>query len=718
MPHPSQSQPKKGLSRRHFLALLGVGGGALALGVYVGLPAARLRVGQLITENDSQPAGDPPPPTAWFELLPDNRVRLHLSKTEMGQGAHTALAQIAAEDLGVAWEQLEVVQASTHRLNDAAGTGNSQSVRQLYGPLREAAATFREMLVRAAAAQWGVAATALTVAAGVVRAPTGASRTYAELAARMTEWTLPEDFIPTLKPVSDFKFIGQSLGRVDIPAKATGQAQFGYDVRLPNMHYGAVARPPQFGARIANVDASRAQTFAGVVNVVTADNFAGVVAKTRAQAQGAAFALNITWQGGQNLQQSAIDTLTRVRDGAGVVVQSEGQVQFGSNAIRAEYRTPMAAHAHLEPQAAVADVRPDKVVVYCSTQAPTLVRSDVARVLGRKEDEVEVHGTYLGGGFGRRLNVEVAVEAARLSQAAGVPVHVGWTREEDFRQSYVRPPTHHVLTGALENGRITHLEHQQASGDVLFSVFPWFVSDLIGADFGAYRGAVVRYDGIPNRRTRAERLQMPIKTSFWRGLGLLANIFAVESFMDELAHAAGQDSLAFRLAHLGDTPLNRRIRAVLTELGVHANWGRPPAGRAHGLAMCVDAGTVVGLVAEVSVTGNDWRVHHLTSVVDAGLVINPDGAAAQTEGGLLMGLSSVRHEALTIQDGQFVPSNFDQYPMLRHSEAPSITVKFIQGDDQPHGMGEPPIGPIGAAVANALFSLTGQRLRELPLRLQ
>lgn len=717
MNRDSSPKNKKGLTRRHFLALMGAGGGALALGLYVGVPAFRLGVGRLITENDSQPAGNPPPPTAWFEVLPTNRVRLHLSKTEMGQGAHTALAQIAAEDLGVTWEQLDVVQAVTSRLNDAAGTGNSQSVRQLYGPLREAAATFREMLVRAAATQLGVAATALTVEAGVVRAPTGASRTYAELTAGSATWQLPENFTPVLKPVREFKFIGQALGRVDIPAKATGQAQFGYDVRLPNMHYGAVARPPQFGARLASVDTSRAESFAGVVKVVTADNFAGVVAKTRAQAQGAAFALNVTWQGGQNLQQSDIDALTRVREGAGVVVQSEGQVQLAGNTVRAEYRTPMAAHAHLEPQAAVVDVRPDKVLVYCSTQAPTLVRRDVAKVLGRKEEDVDVQATYLGGGFGRRLNVEVAVEAARLAQAAGVPVHVGWTREEDFRQSYVRPPTHHVLTGALENGRITHLEHQQASGDVLFSIFPWFVGDLLGADFGAYRGAVLRYDGIPNRRTLAERIKLPIKTSFWRGLGLLANIFAVESFMDELAHAAGQDPLAFRLAHLGDSPLNRRIRAVLTELGAQANWGRPPAGRAHGLAMCVDAGTVVGLVAEVSVTGQTWRVHHLTSVVDAGLVINPDGAAAQTEGGLLMGLSSVKHEALTIKDGQFVPSNFDQYPMLRHSEAPSITVKFIQGDDQPHGMGEPPIGPIGAAVANALFSLTGQRLRDLPLRL-
>jgi isoquinoline 1-oxidoreductase beta subunit len=325
----------------------------------------------------------------------------------------------------------------------------------------------------------------------------------------------------------------------------------------------------------------------------------------------------------------------------------------------------------------------------------------------------------LGGGFGRRTVSDVAVEAARLSAAAGRPVHVGWNRRDEFQNGFLRPPTHHVLRGALDTtGNILALEHQQASGDVFFQFMPGFVPPIMGADFAAWRGARTQY-GIPHRRTTAQRVDLwPLRTGFWRGLGLLANTFAVESFMDELAHAAGIDPLTLRLSHLPEGELGERYRVVLETLAEKSGWGNPaPTGRARGLACCVDVNTVVGQVAEVSVDDGAIRVHHVTSVVDCGLVVNPNIAAQQTEGAITMGLSSTLLEAVTLTGGEIVATNFNEYPLLTVDMAPEIDVTFVGSGPAPLGMGEPPIGPIAAAVANAVFALTGQRLRELPLKL-
>ncbi len=718
----SATPPRKWkFSRRKLLIGLGVTGGALAVGLPLSLPFARLKIAGML-DSASAPAGTmPKDPFVWFEVTPQNRVRLYLPKAEMGQGVHTALAQIAAEELRPAWEQLEVLNASTARGFDMGtmSVGGSVVVSSLYNPLRAAGAALRLMLQEEGARQLGVAPEQLTVAGGVVAATADPSKalTFGQIvSAKQGAWVASKQE-PQLREPAQFEFIGKPMPRVDFAAKITGAAQYGLDMRLPNMAYGAVARAPRIGAKLLSAAPGTARSQPGVVAVVATTEFAGVAAETRAQAIAALDALQLEWSEGDVVEQAAMEALVTVQPGAGTVLQSAGSVAAplaAANALRAEYRTPFAAHAQLEPQAALAHVLPDKVLVWCSTQSPGSLRADVAKAVGRKAAEVEVTATYLGGSFGRKLNVDVALDAARLSAAALRPVAVSYTRAEEFQHGFFRPPTQHVLQGALDGaGRIVAMSHAQASGNV----FPALVGRLLGADFGAYRGGLLRYN-IPNRQVTSQPVALPVPTGFWRGLGLLANVFAVESFMDELALSAGVDALQFRLQHLPQDKLGERFRAVLLAAAERAGWGTAlPAGRARGLACSWDAGTVVAQVAEVSVQGARVQVQRFTSAVDCGVLVNPDIAAAQTEGSIMMGLSSTLLEEITFSGGQAQATNFDRYPLLRLADAPLVETVFLQGDDVPHGMGEPPLGPVAAAVANAVFALTGQRLRSLPLKL-
>ena len=718
----AQGKRRWRVSRRGFLIGTGVAGVGLALGWRYGLPEARLAIADRL-ETAGAPGSTEGPVTSWFEVGPDNAMLLYLPKVEMGQGVHTALAQIAAEELEVPFESVRVVSASTSRgISDGFGTGASNTVSTLFTPLREAAATMREMLRAKAAEKWGVEVEGVVAMDGRFFQQTDPDKTvtYAEVVEGVGDWDVPND-APDLKAVQDFRYIGKALKRVDFLEKLTGRAVYGYDVRVPGMLYGAVARPPTLGATLLSAAEGSAREQPGVVNVVLQDGFAGVVAKTRAQAYAGVAALDLAWQEGPPLQQADIDALVRVSDDGGVVIQREGRTRANlgkGTLIEAEYRSPMAAHAHLEPQAAMVDVTPDKVTALVSTQSPGLVRDELVKLLGREKDAVEVTATYLGGGFGRRLNVEVAREAARLSQAVGAPVHVGWNRTEEFRDGYVRPPTHNRLRGSLDDGNILAVEHVQSSGDVAFPFFPNFLVVLFGADFGAWRGSRFHYDGIANRRVVSQRAQLPVKTGWWRGLGLLCNTFAVESFMDELADKAGIDALEFRLRHLTDSEHGVRMKAVLNAAADRAGWHTPPPeGRAYGIACSTDVQTVCAQVAEVSVQNGKVRVHKVTAAIDPGFVVNPDGVKAQTQGAIVMGLSSTLLERLSVKDSQFEPSNFDKYPLLTMKETPDIEVVVMQSGDEPFGVGEPPLGPVAAAVTNAVFALTGQRLRTLPLEL-
>ncbi len=438
--------------------------------------------------------------------------------------------------------------------------------------------------------------------------------------------------------------------------------------------------------------------------------------------QAGAARIQAEWDTGHLWQQEEMEAIVTVGEGNGIVIQDVGNAPRLLNeetTVAAEYRTPFAIHTPLEAQAALADVQPGQVRVWCSTQGQGFVRSEVAKALGVDEKIVEVIPTYLGGGYGRKAGWEVAIEAAKLSQAAGVPVHVGWSRAEEMRYGYFRPLTHHKLYGRVDSsGNLLAIEHRQASGDVAFGFLPPFMSTVMGADFGAYRGATICYDA-PNKRTVAYRRELPLRTGWWRGLGLLPNTFAVESFIDELAHAAGVDPLDFRLRNLKDEGDSGRLKKVLQAAAELGEWGKPaPAGRARGLAATIDVGTPVAMVAEVSLdaaTGK-IRVHKIAAAMDCGLVINPDGAIAQVEGNVMWGVGSALIEEMTVKDGQVTATNFDRYPLLTIKEAPEVSVVLLEaGDGKPRGVGEPPIGPVAPAIANAFFALTGKRLRQLPM---
>jgi isoquinoline 1-oxidoreductase beta subunit len=720
----STPKPKRWrISRRGFLIGAGTTGAALALGWIVGLPRLRLALSDVAegTEKAFSRGAPKAAPTQWFIINPDNSVELHIQKIEMGQGIHTALGQIAADELDIPWENLRVVAATTgSAVDDPNGTGNSESVVSHYLPLRNAAATLRDMLRADVATKWGVEASTLIISDGVI-SHNDKSITFGEVVAQhQGEWQVPEGE-PTLKSADQFRYIGQPQARVDLPDKIIGKAGYGHDMRLPNMLWGVVARPTQIGATIASVDPKDAASMPGVVSVIVEDQFVAVAAENKSQAATALGAMQITWNTPQPLlQQADIDRATTVQSGSGVVIQTEGEVDWSSDGvIRREFRTPMAVHAHLEPQAALVDVKADSVEAWVSTQVPVGLHDAIAGALGRDKAQVKVHPVYLGGGFGRRLEPNLGVEAARLSQAAGRPVYVSWNRAEEFRNGFVRPPTHHVMQGKVSaDGTIEAIEHHFASGDVLLTIFPPAVGTLLGWDIGAARGAKLYYTATQGKRTIGQRVALPVATSFWRGLGLLANGFAIESLIDEMAHTVGMDPLAFRLKNLPDTRFGQRMKRTLQAAADAAGWGTPlPAGRARGLACSADAGTCVAQVAEISIVDNQIRVHHVYAAVDAGLVINPTGVQTQTEGGIVMGIGSTLIEQLTVVDGAFSAFNFDKYPLLRNSQSPDITVVITGGEDDPGGMGEPPIGPVAGAVANAVFALTGQRLTSLPLQL-
>jgi len=546
---------------------------------------------------------------------------------------------------------------------------------------------------------------------------------FSSLAGAVTSWDLPEGEALQLKATDEFTVVGQPVERIDIPDKVTGQAVYGYDVRVPNMLYGAVARPPTLEAKLVGASAGEAAAMEGVEEILidVENGFAGVAASSRSAAWSAVKAMETEWDEGHLWQQEEIEALIEPAGEGGITIQREGNaagVLGRETAITATYRSPFAVQAPLEAPAALADVQDGQVTVWVSTQSHERAKGLIAEELGMEADTVRVVPTYLGGGFGAKLDTGVAVEAARLSKAAGAPVHVGWDRTEAMLHGYLRPPTKSVLSGALDgNGRIVAMEHRQGSSDVAFSFMPEFMEVVLGADFGATVGARIDYD-VPNRTVTAWRKTLPVWTGWWRGLGLFANTFAVESFVDELAAAAGADPLQFRLDHLPDSPAGGRKRAVLETVAELSGWGTaPPESRARGVA-CFGSNTVVAQVAEVSVDeeSGEVTVHRMDCAVDCGLVVNPDGAKAQIEGNVMWGVGSTLIEQAYVKDGQLELSNFESYPLLTMRGAPDVRSVLVDtGIDTPYGMGEPPIGPVGAAIGNAFTAATGRRVRTLPM---
>jgi isoquinoline 1-oxidoreductase beta subunit len=732
---PHTPSASKRNSRRVFL--ITAGAGVLAVGLAGKLGWDFLRKNAVaFAESVTPPANVPDEPFTWFEIHADNRFVFYSPKIEMGQGIHSTLAQIAADELEADWSRASVVQADTARgfSPDAQFTGGSFSVSTLYLPIREAAAVARETLKSEAAARFGCLPSDISARNGVLTNTKNPeeSITFGEIIAQKKgAWRLVHN--ASLKDASEFRLIGKEIPRLDFLDKVTGRAVYGLDARMPNMLFGAVVRPPRYGARLLSANAEKAAALEGVVKVVIEpqQNFAGVVATRRSIARAAAALVECDWEGGMTESQPDIDRLLSVeafRESAGndVEIQESGKaVKERSVAdIVAEYKTATAAHAHLEPQAALADVRSDGVTIICSTQMPDIVRRIVAEALNIDKETILVKPVFAGGGFGRKGAHDVGVEAALLSRAVARPVHLGWTREEDMQYGYYRPPTYHRLRGSIDgNGRVRLFEHEIASGDVILGFVAvsggkWAgrLADAFGIDPGAMTGALFEYD-IEHSRVVSRRVKLPFLTASWRGLGLLPNTFARESFMDELACAAGADPIEFRLRHLPDTPLGVRYKNALKRVREISNWGAPPdkdRPTAKGAAFCLHSGTVAAQVAEVAVEDGALKVLRVWAAVDPGFAVNPDGARAQIQGAIVMGLSSVFHEKITFHEGLAAERNFHQYRLLSIAETPDIHVELLTSSDTPSGMGEVGVGPIAAAVGNALFALTGKRIRELP----
>ena len=720
----SESKPKKKFSRRKFIVRSAVGVGVLLGSGYLTRSIWRRSLASLANSAEAPFMGDTETPPLWFEVRADNQIILYSPKVEMGQGTFTGLAQIAADELEVDISQIKVVHAPTSSGNiDGLSTGGSTSINSLWQPLRELAATMREMLKNEAAKMLGTTAAELTVKDGVISG-NGKSLTYGDVAKEVQEWDIPD--VPPLKDIKTYKYVGKPVPRVDLRDKVMGAPIFGMDATMPGMLYGAVVRPSSIGAKYVSADTSEAEKMPGVVKIVKEADFVGVIANSRMEAEKAKSGIKVTWDIGKNWQSEDIEEMIRVGKGDPVVIQKKGGsrriLDNEEGVITAEFKSPIGAHAQLEPNGALAFVEGDKATVMISTQVVSITRTEVAGRLGLAEENVNIIPTFLGGGFGRRLHTPNAMQAAVLSKAVGKPVKCFFDRKEEFQNDTFRPPTHHVLKAKLgENGLIKAIEHNLSSGDVMFGspLFPGIAEPILGADVGAWRGGMIQYGKIPNFRAISWRVKLPFATSWWRSLGLLANTFAIESFMDELAIKAGKDPVQFRLDQIQEDEAGYRLKEVIKAAAQKAGWkDGVQNGRAMGFAASTDAGTPCAHVAEVSIEEGAIKVHKVTCAIDPGLAVNPDQVRAQCEGSIVMGLSAAMYEKMTVKDGELSPTIYGPYRMALMKDAPKeIDVVILENADAPGAVGEPPLGPIGAAIANAVFRLTGQRLREMPFEL-
>jgi isoquinoline 1-oxidoreductase beta subunit len=702
------------LQRRSFIKLSAATGGALFFGL------------RLTGCSDDDGTADPGPLTesdlnAYVRIASDDTVTLYISRSDMGQGVLTALPMILAEELEADWSKVR----SAHAIASEAkygfqGTGGSASVRTDYEPLRQTGAAAREMLIAAAAMQWGVPASECRAENGEVIHEAGEMRArYGELAELAATMEPPAE--PTLKDRSDFRLIGKSTKSLNAREKAEGTAEFGIDVKIPDMLVALVAHSPVIGGTVASFDDVAARLVPGVRDVVQIPSGVAVLGDHYWAALKGREALEIVWDDGPNkaiTTASMRDTMLAAVD-QGVVVATEGTAEevlaaaLPDKVIEAVYELPYLAHATMEPLNCVADVRSDSVELWTGHQFQTLAGQTAAQIAGVMPDKVTLHVPLLGGGFGRRAGLDFLSDAVATSKAAGKPVKLLYTREDDTCAAYYRPSSYNLLRGSVdENGLPNAWLHKIVTpGMPMF--FPWPDPNV---DPSAIEGAADAPYGIPNKLVTYKNPGLPIPVFFWRSVGHSINGFIVESFVDELAALGGKDPLALRLQLLTEHP--RHVRA-LERVADLSGWDTtPPAGTARGIAVHESFGTIVAQVAEVSVEAdNKVRVHRVSVAVDCGEVINPINVVAQVESSIAYGLTAALYSEITLEGGRPMQSNFHDYPVLRMQDMPKVDVEIIAEGDPIGGMGEPALPPLAPAVCNALFTLTGQRIRKLPIRL-
>jgi CO/xanthine dehydrogenase Mo-binding subunit len=703
------------LSRRHFLRAGIAAGGGLLISINAPIfPAV---------------AADAPAatfaPGAFIRIDTAGQVTAVIPQVEIGQGVYTSMPMLLAEELEVEPGQIRVEHAppdDTLYANPKLGfqaTGGSTSIAAFYEPFRQAGAVARTMLVAAAAETWGVDASGCRAQNGtVIHDASGRSLAYGDLAAKAAALPVPDKV--ALKDPKDFRVIGRSLKRRDSVDKTTGRARYSIDSMLPGMKIAVAQASPVIGGRLAGMDEAAALAVTGVRKVVRFDDTVAVIADHTGAARKGLAALNPQWDGGAATYATAdlVGELDKAIAGPAVVATNEGDVKGAHSAaaktLDARYEAPLLAHATMEPMACAIRITADGCDVWVGTQVIGRVRSAVAEAIGRPVETVRVHNFLMGGAFGRRLETDYAVQAAMIARQADGPVKVIWTRDEDFQHDAFRPHYVDKLSAALDaDGIPTAFSHRVAASSVMARWTPaWFVN---GLDPDAVDGAAGPYK-FPNKLIEYSRSEPPagLMTGWWRGVGVTHNAFVVDSFVDEMAGAAGKDPIEFRRLLLAESP---RAKAVLDLAVEKAGWGTPlPAGKGRGVSVILLFGTYVAEVAEVSVDSRgDVRLDRVVCAVDCGRVVNPDGAKAQIEGGIIFGASAALYNAIDIDEGRIVQTNFDSYRVMRIDEAPTIEVHFVDSDQPSTGTGEPGTAAIAGAIGNAIFAATGKRLRKLPV---
>ena len=705
------------LSRRDFLRAGAAAGAGLTIAVY--LPGC--------SPGPSREITAPLQPNAWVRVRTDGSVLLLVDRSEMGQGVSTSLPQLLAEELDVAWDRVFIEQAPADKayfnsIFPAQVTGGSTSVRAAWKPLREAGATARAMLVQAAANAWGVDPSECRTENGVVIHPASRRRLpYGELAQAAAALPVPTGVVP--KAPEQWLIIGKPMPRLDLAGKVDGSAVFGIDAGPEDALVAVVARCPVFGGSAVKWNEEAAKAVPGVRHVVRVTSGIAVVADGYWAARKGRDALAVEWDEGPAARFSSEvmrQDAARLARGSGVVAKRVGTGALTrGRVVTAEYHTPYLAHACMEPMNATAHVEAGKCTVWAPTQyqcGPALgggVQEAAAKVAGLDSAQVTVHTTMLGGGFGRRVMNDFILDAVETSKAVGAPVKAVWSREEDVQHDFYRPVSFARVSASLD-------ERGMPSGLVARFVCPSISAAMFGAprttlDDAAVEGFADLPYTVPNLLIDAVHPDWPVPVGFWRSVGASQNGFILESFMDELALAAGQDPVEYRRALLTNSP---RHLAVLELAAREAGWGSPlPDGRARGVALVKSFDSYVAEVAEVSLGADRTpRVHRVVCAVDCGRVVNPDGVRAQVESAVVYGLTAALYGEITIAGGRAVQTNFDTYPMLRMREMPVVEVHMVDSTADPTGMGEPGTPPIAPAVANAVFALTRQRVRSLPLR--
>lgn len=670
-------------------------------------------------------------PSGMLRIDPDGSVTIWATRTEMGQGVRTSMAMAIAEELEADWSKVKVLQASTApRFGDLGVTGGSQTTLSTTLALRKVGAQAREMLLQAAADTWGVAKAECVAHSGRIQhSLTKRSLAYGDLAARAGKLTPPPE--PPLKAPKDFRILGKDARRVDGPDLVTGRAQFATDLHLPGMLVASIERCPVFGGKVKSFDASAALKVPGVKQVLEVPSGVAVFAEDTWAAFSGREALKVQWDEGPaaGVDSASIRKQYEARlTTPGKVVRQAGDADQAltkaAKRIKATYDAPFLAHATMEPMVAVADVKPGRSMVWAPTQAPGMALPAIQQITGLKPDQIEIQVTLAGGGFGRRAMADFIADAVACSKAVGAPVKVQWTRPDDFQHDGYRPATLHELEAGLDAlGRPLAWKHRFAGPSIAASNhFPWppEATELAGA-------ADLAYD-IPNLLVEWGQSDTPVPIWFWRAVPASFNPFVTESFLDELAHAAGKDPLAFRLENLPKGPLKlgkdtfdpARYRAVLKLAAAKAGWRtrKLPKGWGHGIAAhaYLDCGTYVAQVAEVEVKADgNIRVHRVVCAVDCGMALNPGNVKAQMEGGIAFGLSAALYDEITLKHGRVTAESFADQPILLLPAMPKVEVHIVPSDLPPGGVGEPGLPPLAPAVANAVFAATGKRLRSLPL---